>query len=278
MSNSKSQAIFRRVVRYLPQPITCSIDRLSPGLWMRLAFGIQERRTDDIFVVSYPRSGNTWTRYILAYLKAGTAKQLTATDVGNLTPTVYANIPQANSAISPRFIKTHEPLLHLYPRSLFIHRDPRESLVSYWHFARRTGIFDGSFSEFLRSNVAIQHQSWKEHMQAMHRKVLSDPRNIHVVRYDHLLNDFQNTVAKVVEWSGIGKGVDLDAVYKLTAMETMAASDQECNSPFRALSGESFFVDRGKGSDWRNVWTAADLDWLAKDREMISIMEQNGYV
>jgi hypothetical protein len=34
-------------------------------------------------------------------------------------------------------------------------------------------------------------------MQAMHRKVLSDPRNIHVVRYDHLLNDFQNTVAKV---------------------------------------------------------------------------------
>ena len=115
-------------------------------------------------------------------------------------------------------------------------------------------------------------------MKAMHRKVLSDPRNIHVVRYDQLLNDFQNTVAKVVDWSGIGKGVDLDAVYKLTAMETMAASDQECNSPFRAISGESFFVDRGKGSDWRNVWTASDLDWLAKDREMISIMEQNGYL
>jgi hypothetical protein len=115
-------------------------------------------------------------------------------------------------------------------------------------------------------------------MKAMRRKVLSDPRNIHVVRYDQLLNDFQNTVAKVVEWSGIGNGVDLDAVYKLTAMETMAASDQRGDSVFRFKSGESFFVDRGKGSDWRNVWTASDLDWLAKDREMISIMEQNGYL
>ena len=114
-------------------------------------------------------------------------------------------------------------------------------------------------------------------MQAMHRMVLSDPQNIHVFRYDQLLNDFQNTVAKVVDWSGIGKGVDLDAVYKLTAMETMAASDQWCDSDFRFKSGESFFVDRGKGSDWRNVWTTSDLNWLAKDREMISIMEQNGY-
>ena len=278
MSNSKSHAIFRRVVRYLPQPIACSIDRLSPGLLMRLACGVQEQRNDDIFVVSYPRSGNTWTCHILSYLKAGTDKPLTSTDINDLTPTIYTNLPQTNSATSPRFIKSHEPFLHLYPRSLFIHRDPRESLVSYWHFARRTGIFDGSFSEFLRSNVPNQHQNWKEHMQAMHRKVSSDPQNILVVRYDQLLNDFQNTVAKVVEWSGIGKGVDLDAVYKLTAMETMAASDQECNSPFRAISGESFFVDRGKGSDWRNVWTASDLDWLAKDREMISIMEQNGYL
>jgi hypothetical protein len=82
----------------------------------------------------------------------------------------------------------------------------------------------------------------------------------------------------VVEWTGIGNGVDLDAVYKLTAMETMAASDQRCDSVFRFKSGESFFVDRGKGSDWRNVWTASDLDWLAKDREMTSIMEQNGYL
>ena len=115
-------------------------------------------------------------------------------------------------------------------------------------------------------------------MLAMQSKIVKDPQNIFVIRYDQLQNEFHNTVAKMVQWSGIGNNVDIDAVYQLTTMESMATSDNGCDSIFRRKSGESFFVDRGKGSDWRNVWTATDLDWLAKDREMISIMEQNGYI
>ena len=278
MSHSKIQSIFLRITKCLPPPIARSLDRLSPGLLLRLTFGITKQFPDDIFVVSYPRSGNTWTRYILAYLKAGVQQPLTSEDVGLFAPDIYHHLPVINAATSKRVIKTHEAFLHLYPRVIFIHRDPREALVSYWHFARRTRVFEGSFSEFLRSPIPNQHGSWKKNMLAMQSKIVKDPQNIFVIRYDQLQNEFHNTVAKMVQWSGIGNNVNLDAVYELTKIESMATSDSRCDSMFRRKSGESFFVDRGKGSDWRNVWTATDLDWLAKDREMISIMEQNGYI
>ena len=115
-------------------------------------------------------------------------------------------------------------------------------------------------------------------MKAMHRKLANAPQNIHVVRYDHLQNDFYNTVSRLIQWSGVGNPDDIDAVGKLTLMENMASSDQTCESVFRLKSGQSFFVDRGKGSDWRNTWTTSDLNWWAKDREVISLMEQHEYL
>ena len=145
------------------------------------------------------------------------------------------------------------------------HRDPRESLVSYWHFAQRSENFSGTFSQFLRSAIPYKLGSWKKHMQAMQQKVISDPQNIHVIRYDGLKDDFHKTVADLIEWIGFGSNVDLDKLFELTSMEVMSKDNH------RFKTGESFFVDRGKGLDWRSVWTQADLDWLEKDREMKSI-------
>lgn len=277
MTRSSSQKLFRVIVKSLPRPVACALDRWNPGCLMRLGFGIEKTLPDDLYIASYPRSGNTWTRYILAYLKVGVARPLTSEEVGGIAPGVYNNLSHINSATTNRLIKTHDPLFYLYPRAIYVHRDPRESLVSYWHFARRTGIFAGSFSEFLRSPVSRRHGSWKKHMRAMHQKLIDDPKSIHVIRYEQLRHDFHKTVSSLIDWCGFGSEVDLDELHRLTSLESMASSDKECDTIFRRKSGESFFVDRGKGSDWRNVWAQADIDWLAKDREMISIMERNGY-
>jgi hypothetical protein len=254
-----------------------ALNRWIPGGLMRLSFGVNATYPDDIYIVSYPRSGNTWTRYIMAYLKAGVCKPLTSLEVDRFAPDIYTGATNANLDTSMRVIKTHVPMMCLYPRVVFVHRDPRESLVSFWHYSLRVQNFSGTFSQFIRSSVSVKHGSWKEHMQAMQWKVETDPKNIHVMRYDALQGDFQNTVSGLIEWCGFGSGVDLDVLKDLTSMETMASSDADCPSPFRSKSGESFFVDRGKGSDWRSVWTQSDMDWLLRDREMVSIMEQYGY-
>ena len=112
----------------------------------------------------------------------------------------------------------------------------------------------------------------------MNRRLQRDPSTIHVIGYDQLRNQFQQTIERLVSWSGIGHGVDLQQLEQRTAMETVARSDQnDAASPFRLASGTSFFVDRGKGLNWRSVWSDADLQWLQRDGQLIELMASLGY-
>lgn len=239
--------------------------------------GITRVLPDDTYVASYPRSGNTWTRYILAYLLKGTEAALGPHDVNAVVPDAYISAGMINARSGGRLIKSHEPFLEHCPRVIYVHRDCRESLVSYWHFVRRTERYGGNFSEFLRSRIPSRHGSWKRHMLAMRRRMAADSSTIHVIRYDDLIGRFRETVAQLVDWSGIGHGVDLDAVGRLTSPEALESGERIHGSCFRAECGLSFFVDRGKGADWRACWSGADLAWLARDRELAAIMEEYGY-
>jgi len=92
---------------------------------------------DDTFVVSYPRSGNTWTRFLIANL-LHPDKQISFTNIERLIPDTSS---QSNRALKrtprPRIIKTHEYFDHRYPRTIYIVRDPRDVVLSYYDFQRK---------------------------------------------------------------------------------------------------------------------------------------------
>lgn len=282
MPKDNRQSIRQRISRALslrlPQPAARSIARLGKTTPLQMMHGLERILPDDIYIASYPRSGNTWTRFIIATLILGTDTTPDSYTVSQIAPDIYRNIDLINRLDSGRIIKIHEPVLHDCPRIIYVHRDYRESLVSYWHFSKRHDNYSGTFSQFIRSRTPRAHGSWKQHMRAMNRRATLDPSTIHIVHYADLRLNFVETVSKLVEWSGIGKGVDLHEVEKRTSMESMASSDKNSATPFRLASGESFFVDRGKGSDWRQYWSDKDLQWLARDQELVTIMNQLGYV
>ena len=244
---------------------------------IRCAFGIKEVRDTDLFIVSYPRSGNTWTRYVLAYLDRGVDSTIAYDEVGAIVPDAYYSAERINATPGRRIIKIHEPFLEACPRVVYVHRDYRETLVSYWLFVRRFSGYDGSFSKFLHGPIPHEHGSWKEHIRALHRRRAADPETIFEIPYHGLVTDFGGTVGRLVEWSGIGAGVDISVVQQRTTLATLADEERRGGSAFNARTGSHFYADSGKGLEWRSYWSADDMAWLARDRELVALMEGLGY-
>jgi hypothetical protein len=92
---------------------------------------------DDTFLVSYPRSGNTWSRFLIANL-VHPDKEVSFTNIERLIPDTSS---QSNRALKrtprPRIIKTHEYFDHRYPKTIYIVRDPRDVVLSYYDFQRK---------------------------------------------------------------------------------------------------------------------------------------------
>jgi hypothetical protein len=92
---------------------------------------------DDTMVVSYPRSGNTWTRFLVANL-LHPSREVTFANIEALIPDTSSISSRTLKRIPrPRVIKSHEYFDHRYPKLIYIVRDPRDVALSYYDFQRK---------------------------------------------------------------------------------------------------------------------------------------------
>ena len=93
-------------------------------------------RPDDVFVASYPKSGNTWVRFLLANLLAP-GEKITFRNIDNYVPDIYKCASILEDRRGRRYIKSHHPCYERYPMLIDIYRDGRDALVSYYHYAQK---------------------------------------------------------------------------------------------------------------------------------------------
>ncbi|AMW26848.1 MULTISPECIES: sulfotransferase domain-containing protein [Arthrospira] len=103
-------------------------------------------RPTDVFLASYPRSGNTWMRLLLSDVIQQLGGEKTQPG-GNVIPDVYkVDIEDwyrnPRIKIPFRIIKTHEPLdLISDYRIIYLFRHPADCLCSYYHYQLRSPRF-----------------------------------------------------------------------------------------------------------------------------------------
>jgi uncharacterized protein (DUF362 family) len=174
--------------------------------WIRLRYLEFVPRPDDIFIVTYSRSGTTWMQMILYQL----------TTDGNMDfPHIYEYCPWFEASLrsaggfegrpSPRLFKSHLPYRRI-PKGpckyIYVARNGKDVAVSYFHYHRTHKGYQGTFTEFFDQFLAgkIPPGSWFQHVRGWwrHRR---DP-NVLFLRYEDLLGDLEGSVRKIVAFCG----------------------------------------------------------------------------
>ncbi|MEG4311026.1 MULTISPECIES: sulfotransferase domain-containing protein [unclassified Microcoleus] len=146
-------------------------------------------RKTDIFVASYPRSGNTWIRLLLSDVILQLHGFNTATG-GNIIPDVYKVDIQTwdqdhRIKIPIRFIKTHEPYITSYNRAIYLFRHPADCLCSYYHYMLRYQNFREQNPEVNR--FCFEHLGeWCNHVQSYIEAKAEKHENIILMSYENL--------------------------------------------------------------------------------------------
>jgi len=137
------------------------------GTLARLRSLPRDIRSDDTFIVSYPRSGSSWLRRLVATL-LDSSTQWTVQNIDEAIPHVYAPTSVLARAKSPRYLKSHQPYQPAYPKVLYLYRDPRDVLLSYHNFYRTILSHDLTLDEFTERflNGTVQFGRWDDHVDS----------------------------------------------------------------------------------------------------------------
>jgi hypothetical protein len=167
-------------------------------------------RSDDVYVVSYPRSGTTWVQMILYQLT--TDGEVTFGHVAEVIPYLERAIDlqrDCDQLPSPRIFKSHFKYKEMkrWPgKYIYVVRDGEDVMVSYFHFynthlrgrCRPLLAYDEFVERFLSGR--LECGSWFRHVAEW--IAAGDRPSILVVRYEELTKDLECVIKKIAAFCG----------------------------------------------------------------------------
>jgi len=215
---------------------------------------------DDRFLVSYPKSGNTWARLLIANLLSP-GKPADFSAVNQLVPDPSSeNKRHFMTMPRPRVIKSHFVFDPRYPRVIYIVRDPRDVVISEYHYQRKTRRIDDHYPlekyvpRFVAGETYPENGSWGENVASWIMARDGDPRFL-LVRYETLLADTVGEMARIAVFLGVSATHSrLDEIVQWSSadrMRELEAKQSETSSLMKGSRKDVSFVRAAKSGGWK---------------------------
>ncbi|KAM4652171.1 sulfotransferase 2B1-like [Discoglossus pictus] len=231
---------------------------------------------DDIYIVTFPKSGTMWMAEILDLIKhEGDSTSCKTVQNVKRSPW-YESVDgqlKMKDVSSPRILASHLPF-HIFAKSFFtskakiiyIMRNPKDVLVSLFHFAKILYLykdpdnFEDFFEGFLQGET--MYGSWFDHIKGWMQ--IKDDHRFFYITYEELKQDLRGSVVRICKF--LGKNLDdaaIDSVVEHSSFKVMK-DNKMCN--FSLVPQE--YIDQTKGTflrkgicgDWKNYFTVAQSE------------------
>ncbi len=233
---------------------------------------------DDVFIVSYPRSGNTWILFILTHLILHRFDDsVDFKVVQETTPDIHMvqrygislDVPR------PRIIKSHTCFVPEYPKVVYLVRDGRDVAVSFFHWHNKFSQFDGTFYDFIKADFCYPI-SWSEHVSSWLFQKHDTP--LICIRYEDMLEDGPTQIRKLCDFAGISAtDEEILQALKLASFDRMRKIEEERGLGYVDEKNRNYMVVReGKKGNWKTHFDERTKELFKKKHQYV--LEKLGYV
>jgi uncharacterized membrane protein YkvA (DUF1232 family) len=215
---------------------------------------------DDTFLVSFPRSGNTWTRFLICNL-INPDDPVNFVHLESRIPEIY-DVPDRvlRRFPRPRIIKSHESFDPRYRKVIYIVRDPRDVAASYYEFQlkRRVISDDCSLEEFiprfLNSDFEPGTGCWGDHVLSW-LATRQGRSNFLFLRYEDMKQRTLEEAARIAAFLGVDSSPERVArAVQLSSAERMRSLEKEQSTRWKETKKTRLdkpFVGQAVSGGWR---------------------------
>ncbi len=250
-------------------------------------------RQTDIFLVGHPKSGNTWLAYMLAVvLYRDFSHHVNLATIGNYVPVIHARdskIAAYTNLSTPRVFRNEWPMYpDLYPKIIYLIRDPRSVLVSYYHMYHT--IFNDlemTMSAFINEYLSYGCIKRWEPLKRWDKQVIKwieradNDKRVLIVKYEDMVQNRSSVLRKIVDFAELSCSDDLFALAEARGSFESMRDDESKHGAESYISmkkggRKSRFIRSGRINGWKK-----SLDHQVVERienELGPAMRRVGYL
>ena len=213
-----------------------------------------------IWLASYPKSGNTWVRFLLYSAIYGPAKN--SLDIAKKIPDIHRPIPFDPPADGALMCKTHFAYTPKHPKAdqttkaVLIIRDPRDVFFSALNYRRLSGMTVSQMSDedFAQRYIAAKGDpdfqslgfgTWESHIRSWQE---NGTFPVHTVKYEDLKSNPADSLLEIGTFVGHSFTAEqVDTAVKASSFDSMRAMEirekhQQAKKPSASGKGHSLFI------------------------------------
>ena len=224
--------------------------------------------SSDVFLASYPRSGNTWLKSLLASCIFGEAMQNFSDTVNPVIPIVgfHHNVKPLLVG-GGRIIKTHESFRKEYQRAIWIVRDPRDVVMSEYKLQLRSGIFSGSFDDYLiRFTTPEQNgpPDWQTYTRSWMGSSLIESSSLLTIRFEDMRSNVAHELKRVLMFLKLPSNETIiETAMQQNSLRSMAERHAQYDQTLgNAVKAKLPAVNKGLAGGWQSELKAKQIELI----------------